>query len=133
MAIALVLIWPLVPWIREQLGRRRGQLSVLAVWVVAVGLVAAWALRPAGPKATGPNGQIGPIQRSLGLPVSPHRTYAEQTLRLLEWYIGPAALALGIAGLCILVFWAIRRGRAGSIILLAMLAGITALYLWNPT
>ena len=131
-AVALVLIWPRVPWIREQLGRRRRQLSVLAVWVVAVGLVAAWALRPAGPKATGPNGQIGPIQRSLGLPVSPHRTYAEQTLRWFEWYIGPAALALGIAGLCILVFWAIRRGRAGSIILLAMLAGITALYLWNP-
>jgi hypothetical protein len=53
-------------------------------------------------------------------------------MRWFEWYIGPAALALGIAGLCILVIWSIRRGRAGSIVLLAMLAGITALYLWNP-
>jgi hypothetical protein len=131
-AIALVLLWPRLPWLRQQLGRRRRQLSVLAAWVVAVGLVAAWALRPAGPKATGLTANIGALQKLMDLPVSPHRTYAEQTMRWFEWYIGPAALALGIVGLCILVVWSIRRGRAGSIVLLAMLAGITALYLWNP-
>ena len=131
-AVVLVLIWPRAPGLRQQLGQRRRQLSVFATWVVAVGLVAAWALRPAGPKATGPTGLIGGLQQTMDLPVSPHRTYAEQTMRWLEWYIGPAALALGIAGLCILVVWSIRRGRAGSIVVLAMLAGITALYLWNP-
>jgi hypothetical protein len=97
-------------------------------------LLLAWSIRPlmVTHRVTGAAGGVAALQRHLGLPVQANRMYSEQTLRWLEWYIGPVALALAVVGLCLLVMRIIRSGSAVAIVLLTMVGGITALYLWNP-
>jgi hypothetical protein len=140
LAVLVVGAWTASPAIARRLSlwatSRRRLASTVAAWVVGTGLLVAWALRPAraasglsGPVA----GVVGHLQASLGLPVQPRRTYAEQTLRWFEWYIGPIAVALAIVGLCILVTMAIRSGRVTAVVLLALIGGISALYLWDPS
>ena len=133
-ALALSLARPWIlragPWLAE----RRSRIAFGMAWVVGLGLIGAWALRPAGPKATGsPSSVVAAIQKAESLPLVPTRTYAEQSMRWLEWYIGPVALALGIAGLCLLTVRALRRGAAPALIVLAMSAPLTAIYLWAPS
>ena len=72
------------------------------------------------------------LQKSLGLPPQPGRTYAEQTLRWFEWYIGPVAVALAVIGLGILVTMAVKHGSVTATVLLTLVGGIAALYLWSP-
>ena len=108
-----------------------------AAWVVGVTLAIAWVFRPLGPRETWAPGPsvlnfVATLQKASGLPVQANRTYAEQTMRWLEWYIGPVALGLAIAGMCILVLRSIRGGSGAAAILLFELGGVTALYLWNP-
>jgi hypothetical protein len=71
--------------------------------VVAVGLVIAFAVRPALQTVRGgPNPYVGYLQRVIHLPVEPGRLYAERSLYWLIWYLGVPALLLGVAGLAIL-------------------------------
>jgi hypothetical protein len=110
--------------------------SRVTSWIVGTGLLAAWALRPAkavnGPK-TPATAVVAQLQTSLGLPWQPDRTYAEQTLRWFEWYIGPIALVFAVVGLCILVHRAIGSGSVPAVILLTLIGGVVALYLWSPS
>jgi hypothetical protein len=101
--------------------------------VVGVGLVLAWAVRPLtrGSKLTGAvGGVVGAVQRAEHLPVRPE-TYAGHTVQWLSWYLGPITIALGIAGLCLMTVLALRRG-VPDVVVLAMAAPLTAIYLWNP-
>ena len=119
--------------VRWFVGQRR-QISVVAAWVVGVGLLLAWAVRPlVRPTAlTGPVGlAIANVQRSENLPVRTE-TYAEHTMQWLAWYVGPVTMVLAIAGLCLMTVLAIRRGVPPALVVLAMAAPLTAIYLWNP-
>jgi hypothetical protein len=139
LAMVIIVAWTLLPRVAGRVssfaGTNRGLLAKIGGWIVGIGLLAAWALRPAKvlDGNTGAASDIGNLQARLGLPAQPYRTYAEQTLRWFEWYIGPIALALAIIGLVLLVVWAIRSGSVTAIVLLTMVGGITALYLWNPS
>ena len=120
-----------VSWLAD----RRKQISIIAAWVIAVGLVLAWSLRPAGPTRPVSGAvvaAVGSVQQADGVPVHPE-TYAEQSMQWISWYIGPIALILGIAGLCILTVLAIRRGIPSAVIILAIAAPLTAIYIWNPS
>ena len=140
-AIVLVVLWPRLPSLTLQLAARRKRISVLAGWIIAVGLGAAWALRPAGPAATqsatpahaAAAADIRQLQTMDGLLVSPYRTYAEQTMRWFGWYLGPITVALAIAGLCLLAARVIRSGSPAGLILLTLTGPLTAYYLWNPS
>jgi hypothetical protein len=135
-AVALVLmaLAPRLAAARAWLVARRSRFSITVAWIIAVGLVTAWSLRPAGPKQTisGPIAPAGDLQRGENLPFQPDRSYGEQSMRWIEWYIGPIALAAAIAGLCLLSVRVIRRGSASAFVLLATCGTITAIYVWRP-
>jgi hypothetical protein len=131
-ALVLVILWPRLGRVRGWLTAQRGRLAVAAAWVVAIGLGAAWSLRPDGPRQTTTKPAAGMLERLENLPIQPDRTFGEQSMRWMSWYLGPAAVALAIAGLSILVVRAIRHGSAAAIVVLAMSGGLTALYLWAP-
>jgi hypothetical protein len=131
-AVLVATIWPAtLAWTKA----RRRAISVAAGWVIVGGLVLAWAIRPAGPTVLlggGAGTAISAQQKAEGLPVHPE-TYAEQTVQWISWYLGPVTMGLGIAGLCVLTVLVIRRGSPTALVLLAMAAPLTILYLWNPS
>ncbi len=138
LSVVVTAVWMASPSLARKASalasRYRNRVGVAAACVVGGGLVLAWAIRPLFPteRATGAAGGVARLQAYYGLAIQPNRTYSEQTLRWFEWYIGPVALALAVIGFCILVVRAIRAGSVIAIVLLTMLGGITALYLWNP-
>ncbi len=134
LAVVLISAWSHLPQVREWLLGRRHGLAAGAALFVGVVLAAAWVLRPLGPKGrlSQTYSLLVTLQTRFGLPLDGNRSYAEQTMRWLEWYVGPVALMLGIAGMCILVGRGIRDGSGVATIVLLELGGVSALYLWNP-
>ncbi len=139
-AVALILLWPAIaPRVRSTtswLSTRRGAIGTGLALIVAVGLLGAWALRPdRHDHSTPPAAQqalVGGLQRAAGLPYEPTRTYAEQTVVWLSWYLGPVTVALGILGISVLLVRNVRKFTPEGTVVLSV-AGIgTALYLWNP-
>ena len=95
---------------------RPGRVARALPWVCG-GLVAlAWvvfAARPALVVARGPAGDtaapyVASLQRQQGLPVDGARTYAEQSLTWVAWYLGWPAIVLAAAAFTVL---AVRAGR----------------------
>lgn len=72
------------------------------------------------------------IQKLEGVPLDGTRAYRENSMMWLAWYLGPLALAAGVAGFAL----AVRRTIAGSLDralpFMLLLAVIAALYVWNP-
>jgi hypothetical protein len=113
---------------------RRRQISVVAAGVVGIGLILAWSVRPlmkGGKLSAAVANAVGGVQRSEHLPVRPE-TFAEHSVQWLSWYLGPITMVLAIAGLCWMAVVAIRRGTPVVVLILAMAAPLTAMYLWNP-
>jgi hypothetical protein len=117
---------------------------------VAAGLVAAvliaFLIRPSVQTAhwnpgAGTAGYVGALQKLLGLPVEPTRSYAEDSLYWVIWYIGIPALLLGGFGMALLarrcvralLRWADEDGVAWAWGLpLAIVAWTTVIVLWDP-
>jgi hypothetical protein len=111
----------------------RHTIGAVAAAGVGGGLLAAWALRPAvqHPRAD-PIPLVGGLQAAAGLPADPSRTYAENTVVWLAWYLGPVAVALAIVGAAILAARLCRRPNAAGVLMLV--PGLaTAAYLSNPS
>ena len=93
------------------LARRLPDLAAAAV--VVVGLVLAsrplWLVVRQDPSDPGARYVAG-MQARLGLPVDGGRTYAEQSVSWLAWYVGPVALVVALVVLAALV----RRGVASA-------------------
>ena len=81
------------------------------------------------------------LQLRAGLESDPLRSYDEQSLIWLTWYLGAAAVALGLLALVVLVWRSLRRqpseqdGRQALALLgfLLLFGASTALYLWRPS
>ena len=136
---------------RPDLGRpgRRGvlrwRLPDVAAGLVAAALIA-FLIRPSVQTAhwepgAGTAGYVGALQKLLGLPVQPTRSYAEDSLYWVIWYIGIPALLLGGFGMALLVRrcvrallrWADEDGAARAWGLpLAIFAWTTVIVLWDP-
>jgi hypothetical protein len=134
-ALVLVALAPRLAAARSWLQARRGGFAIGVAWMIAVGLALAWSLRPAGPKQTTQalGTLVGGLERGENLPVQANRSFGEQSMRWIEWYIGPVALAAAIAGLCVLSVRAIRRGSASASVLLTTCGVTTAIYMWRPS
>ena len=136
--VLLLVLWPLAkPRLHQATARlrsHRDEIAVLAGCVLVLGMVGAWAIRPAIMHSSGaPNALVATLQKGAGLPVEPTRTYAELSVVWLSWYLGPVTIALAIFGAAVMLSRIVRRPDASYCLMLAV-AGIgTGLYLWNPS
>jgi hypothetical protein len=126
-------------------GALRWRLPEVAAGLVVAALIA-FLIRPSVQTAhwnpgTGTAGYVGALQKLLGLPVQPTRSYAEDSLYWVIWYIGIPALLLGGFGMAMLVRrcvgallrWADPDGAARAWGLpLLILAWTTVIVLWDP-
>jgi hypothetical protein len=139
-----------VDWVRRNVPRALAarplrwlpQLAALLVFAALVGLF----VRPYVQKAHGQPGAavyafIAALQRQQGLTVDPTRTYAEQTLYWLVWYVGLPTVLLGAVGVALVLSRSLRtlltwRDPSGVWRLWALPAAIicggTAVVLWTP-
>ena len=104
----------------------------LPLGIVLAGLFA-WLLRPHVQHLTADfDHELVHLQRVNGLAVEPYRTYGENGLRWIGWYVGPVGVAAGIAGLALAVR-EIVLGRRPLLVPLVGVVGVTgALYLADP-
>jgi hypothetical protein len=83
------------------------------VWLLVPAALIGFAVRPYVQKVHGQPiaavaAFIAGLQRQQGLPVDPTRTYAEQTLYWVVWYVGLPTVLLGTAGLALVLRRSLR-------------------------
>ena len=116
---------------------RLGRPLAWPVAALVVGLGAfAWFVRPLVQVARDipdrTNATIARLQQTEGLTVDVPRSYDEQTMRWLSWYVGPVALTLGVLGLAWLTA-RLLRGRDLRLAPFVLVVGLaTAVYVWKP-
>ena len=117
--------------------RRSGRWPALAaLGVFAVGLF--FFLRPhlmtmrSSPTAGG-SIYTAQVQRILGLPVDPTRSYYENATRWMSWYLGWVALALALAGAMWLAYQLVRGRRREWLPAFLIFLGMTAAVLAIPS
>jgi hypothetical protein len=146
-AAVAVAAWPPARARAAQLvaGALRWRLPEVAAGLVAAALIA-FLIRPSVQTAywnpgAGASGYVGALQKLVGLPVQPTRSYAEDSLYWVIWYIGIPALLLGGFGMALLVRrcvrallrWADADGAARAWGLpLLIFAWTTVIVLWDP-
>lgn len=130
---------------RAAQGALRWRVPEVAAGLVAAVLIA-FLVRPSVQTAhwnpgAATAGYVGALQKLLGLPVQPTRSYAEDSLYWVIWYIGIPALLLGGFGMALLtrrcvralLRWADADGTAWAWGLpLAIFAWATVIVLWAP-
>ncbi len=127
--------WLFLPALRR-LGRRLSA-PVAAVATVGLGLllVFAWFVRPHVQTVVGTfsSPTVQNIQRVLGQPIQPTRTYAEYGFTQMAWYLGAPAVVAAIVGL-MWGTWCALRGRINpaGLAALALCLGGGALYWYDP-
>jgi hypothetical protein len=120
---------------RLALHRRRGLAVAAAVAVVLVAAVLTtrflwlpgYALDPESAYAD----LVAGLQAREGLPVEPTRSYDDWSVRWLSWYYGWPVVVLSFAGLAVLAHRAIARRDPRVLMVLAVIAAPSALYLWR--
>ncbi len=130
----------LLRWTRldDWLTTRRGALGTLGAGLVVLGsLVLAsrplW-MQPHGIEpGSGLASFIGAFQRASGVLVDPTRSYDEQTVTWIAWYLGAGAVVLGVVGAALLARAAVARGRAEIALLLVTLGAPALLYVLRPS
>ncbi len=147
MAVGVVLA--LVSWAGIALARRGVTMPALAqAWlpnvlgglVLLVGLVLAsrplWQVVRQSPEDPGSHVVAG-LQQQQGLPIDGGRTYAENTVTWLAWWVGPVALVIALVTLSVLAHraatrWVEGRRLAGWVGPLIVASGSTFLTLYRP-
>ncbi len=135
-SVLALIIWLLIPQLRTLAERIKRPVAALAAIGITVGLLVAWLLRPRVQTAltNTPLSPVALIQNADGLPLIPGRTYAEDTLRWMAWYIGTPALIMAIGGYAIAAWTTIRgKGNAALVTVLVVGLGAGGLYWWDPS
>ncbi len=141
LAIVLVLVWPWLgrrSWLPQAHNRLISALPILTVALLA----ALWWIRPVFLHARQPGktvDQLAQVQVISGLQTAEHlsldplRSYADQTMNWMSWYLGPVALVLAIIGLALLVRRALSApADPAALVVLAVLSFVSLLYIWSP-
>jgi hypothetical protein len=104
---------------------------VLPAAIVLLGLYA-WLIRPHVQHLTGDvDEELAHLQRMNGVAVEPRRTYGEDGLRWIGWYLGPVGVAAGIAGLALAVREIVLGRRAVLVPLVGIVSVAGAVYIAN--
>jgi hypothetical protein len=123
------------PLRRVLVRRRRGlaAAAVVAVVLVAVLLSTRFLWLPGHDldPASGYANVVAGLQEREGMPVEPSRSYDDWSVRWLSWYYGWPMVVLSFAGLAVLAHRAIARRDPRLLVLLAVIAAPSALYLWR--
>ncbi len=137
---ALVLVgWktPLVQrlaTLREVTRARLGVVTGAAVVTVGVALAVRPLLYTArGLDDPGKAAFLGSLQKIEGTAIDGDRTYAEQTVTWISWYLGPVTVALGFLGLAYLLGRAVRRGDLTLVPFFLVFALTGLVYLVQPS
>ena len=122
--------------LRSSIERARRPVASAAGWLVVTVLVLAWVIRPrwsVGMRSQPMWSLMGELQQREGDVVELRRTYAEDTMVRMGWYLGVPALALGILGVGRSVYRSLVGGASAALVLVTSLF-LTggAMYLWNP-
>lgn len=118
----LLLLWRRFDGVAARVRRHRSGLGVTLGTLVTLGLGAWWILRPlvAVDRSSAARwGVLGTIQESEGAVVDLHRTYYEQSVNWVAWYIGPITMALGLVGLGFMTA-RLLRGRLDPVLVAAL-------------
>ncbi|HEV3227689.1 MAG TPA: hypothetical protein VGZ52_12670 [Acidimicrobiales bacterium] len=76
---------------------------------------------------------LAALQGAEHVAVDGARTYAEQSVEWLGWYLGPTVVAMGFAGLAYLI-WRLSRGEQRELApFVALFSLVTLLYAWRPS
>src|SRR5204862_3445932 len=103
----------------------------LPVAIVVAGLYA-WLIRPhAQPSPGEVDHELAHLQRVNGLAVEPRRTYGEDGLRWIGWYLGPVGVAAAIAGLALAVREIVLGRRALLVPFVGIVSVAGAVYIAN--
>ena len=126
------------PWGRARRGLLRNARTagaVVACLVVAAGAVLAtrpwWQTEHNLSDDGGYAVAVAALQARDGVPVDGTRSYDEWSLHWIAWYQGWIFVVLGIAGLALAAWSALRRRSTVAWVLLATVAAPSSLYLWR--
>lgn len=72
------------------------------------------------------------IQASLGQPLDGLRTYGEQTVNWLVWYIGPVLTIMAVVGIALTAYKAMKSKDIKWVAMLGVVFGAAVVYLNNP-
>jgi len=130
----------LAAWISSDALRRAGRraqhpAAVVGAVLVAGALLFGWLVRPHVETAetTTALTKVVVLQRAAGLPEEPLRSYAEDSLRWMAWYLGTPALLAAVGGMAWATHRALRaRLDATGTAVLALGLGAGALYWYDP-
>ena len=115
--------------------QRLGAVAVVAIPLIAV---LAYAVRPYvdhphSPASDHTADEVGRLQALAHLTLDPHRTYAEESLRWLGWWVGAPAILLAAVGAGLIL----RRWTQGRDVELLPVMGtglaVALLVLWRPS
>lgn len=93
-----------------------------AIWVGVCGFFVVLASRPIW--------YIGYQNNEAGVPV---RTFSEQTLNWIIWYIGPVLMALGVAGLSLVIIRLLKKKDSYLLPFITVISVTSLLYLLRPS
>jgi hypothetical protein len=137
--VAFVVAVALGTRVRGSVHANRKGLALGAGILVVLVAFSAWFVRPAVQTSRSPGRAASlsadeqALQAAEGVRVDGTRTYNEDTVVWLAWYLGPVALAAGLAGLGFAVARSIEgRWPPASVAATLLIGGMTALYAWNP-
>ncbi|MCU1497362.1 MAG: hypothetical protein JWM47_1315 [Acidimicrobiales bacterium] len=130
-----LLAWLLVPRLRTVVRGLGRPVAPVAAGLIASVVLFGWLVRPSVQTATQPLKlpTVETLQRMHGQTIDPDRSYAEDTLRWMAWYLGAPALAAAIGAMA-WATWRAVRGRAEPALLgvLVLVLGAGGLYWWDP-
>lgn len=130
-----LLVWTFAAPIRRFAVRVRRPVAVAASVLVAGAILFGWFVRPhLKPAETSLRLEtVETLQRRDGLRVEPARSYAEESLRWMAWYLGAPALVAATGGLAWATWRAVRAWTdAATLTLLVLCLGAGALYWYDP-